>query len=48
MLDVSYESDVEDGDKLMIQLLQRCVADEALTVVCWMYRMNLMWRMVTN
>ena len=48
MLDVQYEFDVEDGDKLMIQLIQRCVADEVLTVVCWMCSLNLMWRMATN
>ena len=42
MLDVQYEFDVEDGDKLMIQLIQRCVADEALTVFCLVYSMNLM------
>ena len=36
---MQYESDVEDGDKLMIQLLQRCVADELLTVVCLVFSM---------
>ena len=45
MLDVQYAFDVEDDDELM---MQKCVAGEALTVVCWMCSMHLMWRMTTS